>query len=91
MWSARGGLQLGQLRVDPVPNFLCQRLQRPERADHDLEFDHFARLVEFDEVDAPEWPLADIGGKFQRGPVGPVYSPVLALSEAPFEQVHDEG
>ncbi|QWG24052.1 hypothetical protein KMZ93_03735 [Bradyrhizobium sediminis] len=62
-----------------------------ERADHDLEFDHFARLVEFDEVDAPELPFADIGGKFQRGVMGAgLFSGACALREA-FEQVHDEG
>jgi hypothetical protein len=36
-------------------------------ADHDLQFDHIAGIVEFDEVDAPEPPFANIGGKFQRG------------------------
>jgi hypothetical protein len=50
--SARGLLQLGQLRADPVPHFLTQRLQRLDGADHDLEFDHFAGLIEFDEIDA---------------------------------------
>jgi hypothetical protein len=55
------------LRADPVPHFLTQRLQRLDRADHHLEFDHFAGVVEFDEIDALELPFADIGGKFQRG------------------------
>jgi len=39
------------LRADPVPHFLSQRLQRLDGPDHDLEFDHFAGLVEFDEID----------------------------------------
>jgi len=34
------------------------------------------------------WPILSENSK--RGPVGPVYSPVLALCEAPFEQVHDD-
>ena len=50
--GARGFLQSGQLRADPVPHFLAQRLQSLDRANHDLEFDHFAGLVEFDEIDA---------------------------------------
>ncbi len=50
--DARGFLQPGQLRADPVPHFLPQRLQRLDGSDHDLEFDHFAGLVEFDEIDA---------------------------------------
>jgi hypothetical protein len=50
--DARGFLQPGQLRADPVPHFLPQRLQRLDGPDHDLEFDHFAGLVEFDEIDA---------------------------------------
>ena len=50
--AARGFLQPGQLRADAVPHFLPQRLQRLDGADHDLEFDHFAGLVEFDEIDA---------------------------------------
>ena len=50
--DACGFLQPGQLRADPVPHFLSQRLQRLDGADHDLEFDHFAGLVEFDEIDA---------------------------------------
>ena len=50
--SARGLLQLAQLRADPVPHFLAQRLQRLDRADHDLEFDHFAGVIEFNEIDA---------------------------------------
>jgi hypothetical protein len=59
------------LRHDPVPHFLAQCCQRLDRADHDLEFDHFAGVIEFDEVDALELPFADIGGKFQRGVVEP--------------------
>ena len=50
--DGRGFLQPGQLRADPVPHLLSQRLQRLDGADHDLEFDHFAGLVEFDEIDA---------------------------------------
>ena len=50
--DTRGLLQLAQLRADPVPHFLSQCLQRLDRADHDLEFDHFTGLVEFDEIDA---------------------------------------
>ena len=50
--DAGGFLQPGQLRADPVPHFLPQRLQRLDGSDHDLEFDHFAGLVEFDEIDA---------------------------------------
>ena len=64
---SRGFLQAGQLRADPVPHFLAQRRQCLDRTDHDLEFDHFAGVVEFDEIDALELPFADIGGKFQRG------------------------
>jgi len=67
---ARSGLQEAQLRADPVPHFLPEGRQRLDRADHDLEFDHFTGLCEFDEVDAFELPFADIGGKFQRGVVG---------------------
>src|ERR1700737_4243769 len=53
--SARGAsqfLQPAPLRADPVPHFLAQRLQRLDGADHDLEFDHFAGVVEFNEIDA---------------------------------------
>src|ERR1700687_1701885 len=50
-WSGRGLLQPAQLRADPVPHFLAQRLQRLDGADHDLEFDHFAGVVEFNEID----------------------------------------
>ena len=63
--SARGLLQPAQLRANPVPHFLAQRLQRLDRADHDLEFDHFAGLIEFDEIGALELLFADIGGKFE--------------------------
>ena len=50
--SARCGLlQLAQLRSDTVAHFLSQRLQRLDRADHDLEFNHFTRIIELDEVD----------------------------------------
>ena len=49
---AHGLLQQAQLRANPVPHLLSQRLQRLDRPDHDLEFDHFAGLVEFDEIDA---------------------------------------
>jgi hypothetical protein len=45
-------LQPAQLRADPAPHFLAQRLQRLDGADHDLEFDHFAGVIEFDEIDA---------------------------------------
>src|SRR6266481_3648139 len=65
-WSRRGFLQPAELRADPVPHFLAQRRQRLDGADHDLEFDHFARFIEPDEIDALELPFADIGGKFQR-------------------------
>jgi hypothetical protein len=76
-------LQPGQLRADPVPCFLRLRRQRVQRAKHDLEFDHFAESVEFGDFDTPKWPVADIGGKFQRGGVDAaavqplIYSPVL--------------
>src|SRR5712671_2804081 len=50
--GASGFLQPGQLRADPVPHFLPQRLQRLDGPDHDLEIDHFAGLVEFDQIDA---------------------------------------
>src|SRR5260370_24981272 len=53
-------LQPAQLRADPVPHLLSQHLQRPDGADHDLEFEHFAGIVEFDEIDALELPFADI-------------------------------
>src|SRR3979409_2519261 len=49
---ARSLLQLAQLRADPAPHFLAQRLQRLDGADHDLEFDHFAGVIEFNEIDA---------------------------------------
>jgi hypothetical protein len=58
------------LRANPVPHFLAQRLQRFDRADHDLEFDHFAGVIEFNEIDALELPFADIGGKFEGCIVG---------------------
>src|SRR5580658_7927275 len=35
-------LQPGKLRADPVPHFLAESGQRLDRADHDLEFEHFA-------------------------------------------------
>src|SRR5216684_6171975 len=65
-WSGRGLLQPAELRADPVPHFLTERRQSLDGADHDLEFDHFARFIEPDEIDALELPFADIGGKFQR-------------------------
>ena len=50
--GARGLFQPAQLRADPVSHFLTQRLQRLDGADHDLEFDHFAGVIEFNEIDA---------------------------------------
>jgi hypothetical protein len=48
--AAGAPLQPGQLWADPVPDFRAQRRDRP---DHDPEFDRFANLAEFNEVDAP--------------------------------------
>jgi len=45
-------------------------MQRLYRTDHDLKLDHFALVVELDEIDALELPSADIGRKFQCGVVG---------------------
>ena len=69
-------------RADPVPRFLGLRRQRLQRAKHDLDF---AGSIEFGEFDTPKWPVADIGGKFQRGGVDAaavqplIYSPVLNM------------
>jgi hypothetical protein len=41
----RGLFQSDQLRPDPVPYLFGERLRRLGRADHDLEFDHFAGLA----------------------------------------------
>jgi hypothetical protein len=41
-------------------HFGAERLEHPDRADHDLEFGHFARLVEFDEVDVPLEPAVGL-------------------------------
>jgi hypothetical protein len=64
------GPSIGSLWVDPVPHVLAPRGQRLDRADHDLEFEHFAGFIEFDEIEALALPFADIGGKFQRDVVG---------------------
>lgn len=55
-----------QFRSDPAAHLLAQRLKGLQRADHDLEFGHFAGLVEPDQVDALQVSFADIGGEFQR-------------------------
>jgi hypothetical protein len=61
-------------------HFLAECGQRLDRADHDLEFDHFAGLVEFDHNDALGLPFADIGGKrFQLWG----YSAARAILKAP--------
>jgi hypothetical protein len=39
--------------ADPVPDFLPERGQGLDGADHDLEFGHFAGLIEFDERSMP--------------------------------------
>jgi hypothetical protein len=54
-----------RLSCEPIRFQIAQRLQRLDGTNHDLEFDHFADLVEFDEIDALELRFADIGGKFQ--------------------------
>ena len=64
-------------------HFVAERLERRDPADHDLEFGHFARLVEFDEVDVPlELPFADIGGKFRRGASGACDKAAIGLFSA---------
>jgi len=59
------------IAADPVPVFVPERLERLDRADHDLESGHLACFVEFDPVDDLKLPFAGIGGKFQRGVMGP--------------------
>src|ERR1700716_3178914 len=44
-------------------HFVPGRLERLDQADHDLEFGHFACLVEFDQLRDPSLPFAQIGGK----------------------------
>src|ERR1700730_10217290 len=51
-------------------HFVPGPLERLDRADHALEFGHFAGLVEFDQANDLKLPFADIGGKFQRGVTG---------------------
>jgi hypothetical protein len=55
--SRRGAgllLQPRQLRADPVPRSLHPRRQRLQRANSDLESDHFAGFAEFDPIDTPQ-------------------------------------
>jgi hypothetical protein len=61
----------------PIPS---QTPDAFERATHDLEFGHFAGLVEFDAVDALQRPFADIAPNSGAGVVG---SGVLASAVAP--------
>jgi hypothetical protein len=68
--DGRGRLHFCQLRPNPVPDFVGKGLQRLYRTHHDLKLDHFALVVELDEIDALELPSADIGRKFQCGVVG---------------------
>src|SRR3954447_17493575 len=63
--SGRFLLQSGQLRADSVPHLVAKGLQRLDRADHDLEFGHFASRIELDQIDALELPFADICTEFQ--------------------------
>jgi hypothetical protein len=43
--GGRGLLQPYQLRADPVPDFVPERLERLDRADHGLKSGHFVGLV----------------------------------------------
>src|SRR2546430_13718449 len=54
-----------RLSCGPIRLPICSpsAASAPDGADHDLEFDHFARFIEPDEIDALELPFADIGGK----------------------------
>jgi hypothetical protein len=63
-------------------HLFAERLRGLGRADHDLEFDHFAGLVEFDEVDASKLPFADIGAKFQRDIISRSILPAISKHEA---------
>ena len=69
-WAAANSFRRASCSPIRFPISSPSAAKRLDRADHDLEFDHFAQIVEFDEIDALELPFADIGGKFERHVVG---------------------
>src|SRR5260370_7311000 len=48
--DGRGLLQLAQLRANPVPHLLAQRVQRLDGSDHALRFHHSPALLRVDDI-----------------------------------------